>query len=456
MVELFQLARERSVMTTSIDDIKNEIIQFSPGATEPIQIELFNKASNKTTKLINNVAPENMMKGRSQRYLFELKKPIFMSTIEVQTANYDSYKEMEFGWQTTAGSGESKKKVRLSGTSFTINISRIVSAFSFKPPSQFYPDTQIQGVIVHGLQMDEFDTICSRIGQLAKFKSDLDQKCEALATKAAENQAILDGFEDKKTNLTNETATLVSAKSDAARDAENAQGVLTDIEAKITAKKTELTDVSGQVKEQEDQVDQKQKASTVLNTEIAESTRKLKSLKDDINLFPSEISGYIAQGSENIKRYMEVGFVPILIIIVVLYVLFSNAVNLTVVYEKLEGIDLWTMVLSRVPFAIISIFIVHACYKLARVFIRESIRISQQRLDLSKVSIVARDVSNASAAGLVITPDELYELNTKLKMDMLKSHLKGYVQEDYEYDLEIGIWEKWLTVAKQRLSQKVS
>jgi hypothetical protein len=45
---------------------------------------------------------------------------------------------------------------------------------------------------------------------------------------------------------------------------------------------------------------------------------------------------------------------------------------------------------------------------------------------------------------LDLTDDEIYEIRTKLKMDLIKSHLKGYVDDSYEYDLEVGLWQKFL------------
>ncbi len=83
-------------MSQSIEQKKAKILQFDPGASEALPIHLFSKLSNKSTKLINNTDPENYMKGRSQAYRYELKDPVFVSSIEVQTEGYLNYKQLEF------------------------------------------------------------------------------------------------------------------------------------------------------------------------------------------------------------------------------------------------------------------------------------------------------------------------------------------------------------------------
>lgn len=115
---------------------------------------------------------------------------------------------------------------------------------------------------------------------------------------------------------------------------------------------------------------------------------------------------------------------------------------------------MWTMVVSRAPFAIISIFIIHACYKIIRMFILEVIRINNRRLDLTKVSIVAKDVSDTASRDLNFGDSERYDLNTKLKMELLKSHLKGYVADDYEHDIDISLWDRFKKGQPKKQAQK--
>jgi len=85
-------------------------------------------------------------------------------------------------------------------------------------------------------------------------------------------------------------------------------------------------------------------------------------------------------------------------------------------------------------YVIIATGLIIASYKLARVFIAEIMRINEQRLNLSKISIIATDASNTSQGGLSNLSDrELYELRTDLKMQLLRAHLKEYLSSDFRY-----------------------
>lgn len=58
------------------------------------------------------------------------------------------------------------------------------------------------------------------------------------------------------------------------------------------------------------------------------------------------------------------------------------------------------------------------------------IKINRQRLNLTKISIIAKDVSSASEHELALSSDEVYRLRTELKMKLLGDHLKDYISKD--------------------------
>ena len=63
--------------------------------------------------------------------------------------------------------------------------------------------------------------------------------------------------------------------------------------------------------------------------------------------------------------------VPIFVIVGVVVSLFTGAVDLTVLHETEDSYELLSVLLTRLPFVLISIAIIHACYRLAKVFISE-------------------------------------------------------------------------------------
>jgi hypothetical protein len=82
---------------------------------------------------------------------------------------------------------------------------------------------------------------------------------------------------------------------------------------------------------------------------------------------------------------------------------------------------------TRLPYLTICGSILAVCYSaLIFLFNRISI-IYAERLDFSKIGIIAKDVASASANGLGFSDQELYEARTYLKIEMLKSYLGGNI-----------------------------
>ena len=150
-------------------------------------------------------------------------------------------------------------------------------------------------------------------------------------------------------------------------------------------------------------------------------------------MFPTEISGFVSQGAANIRWYMFLAGLPIMIIGLVASDLFSKASELSHIENLPGNISVWEVLIARFPYVVVCGAILASSYKIARIFIGEIIRINEQRLNLTKISIIAKDVSGASEDGLSMDDAARYEHRTHLKMDLLRSHLKGYLADDYCY-----------------------
>lgn len=442
-------------MLESIQKTKSDIDKSSIVASEKISIELFDKTTRKSTQLINNVDPEKFVDSRNQTYQFNLKEPIFANSIEFQLEAYANYKDVEFGFRLARDGSLHSKKYRIGDGTLIVEVNEIIDSFSIKPPRQYGKDTKFKSVVVNGLDLDSLESVLEKIGDVNKFISKLRSDSDKIVTKAEEASGVLAGFEDQKNSLNNEIATISKQRDDAQTELDEVNEELESLKLDLDSNRKTESDLQSRLEDLSDKIDQKNKESRTLNTDIAERESELKSLKDDINMFPSEISGFVEQGANNIKRYSLFASIPIALLVVYTLALFTNAADLTTVYNTRPDFNIWTLLLSRLPFALISIFVIHACYKLAKVFIVEIMRINQQRLNLSKIGIVAKDVTDASVSGLEdFSDDEIHELRTKLKMELLKDHLKSYLSEDFEHDLDINLWNRFLN-RKKRIEKEV-
>lgn len=170
-----------------------------------------------------------------------------------------------------------------------------------------------------------------------------------------------------------------------------------------------------------------------LSNEIGEKEKYLAELKANINLFPTEIAGYVKQGTNNIKLYAALCAAPLVIIGIVTYRLFSNSEQFLNFFLEQRTIGIVEFLISRAPYVIVSGAILIICYSVLFRLISEIININRRRQDLYKISIIATDISYASLDDMELTEEERYDLRTQTKIEMLKEHLKNHMSEDYLY-----------------------
>ena len=428
------------MITENRSDLDNEEVI----STEPIPIHYFSKKNNRSTKLINNKDDKNILRGRNSRFEFSFSEPMYISSITVKTKGYGKDEELDFYWNSIHRSSEKSLSKKFEEDEASTLVREIVTDFAIKPPKNYISIPKIESVTVWGLALSEFDKSCEIAGSLQKHKDSIIESCDAKIGLASEAAEELSSFEQEKSEIEERISELTDEEETLQREVGTTREKLEEASISFSEKKSQESDVVSRIEKIEDSIDQKKKETQSLNTEISSSQDNLKKLRSDINMFPSEFQGFVTQGGRNICWYSGLASIPMVLLIIYTLVLFNGAIDLTTMYQRQEGLDLWSAFLSRLPFVTVSIFIIHACYAIAKVFIRELIRINQQRLNLSKISIVAKDIADTAMADLDLSDDEIYELRTKLKMDLIKSHLKGYIDDSYEYDLEIGLWQKFM------------
>ena len=286
--------------------------------------------------------------------------------------------------------------------------------------------------------------MCGEVSNITNTIVNLDRAFKNLNTKENEATTNVTTAEAKLGQINIEIDSLVEKQE----TEKNALEIFTEhtstASARLDKTNIEIKDRNSTLTNLEDQKSLKTKKIDTLNSEINGLESELRKLKDEINIYPSEYSGFVKQSREDLKTYFRLALVPMILIAVYTFYFFAGAVELTTIYYKIMGFDISTVLLSRIPFVVISIFVIHASFSYSKSFFAQLVRVNQQRLELAKIGIIANDVSNSSTVGLDIEQNEIYELKTKLKMDLIKSHLKTTIGDDYNYDVAPSLLEKFL------------
>lgn len=409
-----------------------QIHDVQPPSIESLPFDLINRRSNKTAKLVANSGIETSMNGANRWFDYEFSEPVFLCEIIVSAENYASYDTFDFKWEMAQGGEASQEIARSSETTFRASINQLVKSVSFKPPKKWLTDAKLNQVELIGFTVDELDELVSLVARLDRYKNDIVSVSQQALTRAEEANVMTEKLQhaEMETLRDIDTAkkTITELNNDIGRLTEQRNGLVSDIDIR----KKSVNKLIEYEEETKERLAERNSERTGLAAQIAEQKQELRSLQDDINMFPTEISGFVSQAVQNTKTYWRLSWIPILLLVVVTGLLVFNAANLTTVVNEKDNARILSILVTRLPYVIIATAIIGACYKLAALLVGEIMRINQQRLNLSKVSIIATDVSQASEEGLTgLSSEEIYGLRTRLKMDMLRDHMKDYLSKDF-------------------------
>lgn len=409
---------------------ESKIESISTPIVNQVPFSLVEKHANKTTKLLANSNRTAPVEGQRRWYQYEFKVPFFITKVKISHNNYQNYHQFQMKAKTVKGT-EIEEKSKPDGNVTTFIINEICNSISFRPPKTYFSNRAITSVEIYGFQSYEIEKFFQFANSIESIKVD------ALADindKQAKYQAIIERAAKAETEVSNARKELSELKSQADRQRSSIKRLESqrdDLTVKVEAQNARLDTNRSDLETLRSDIESTTKNRNLLNTEVAEKTNELANLRANIDLFPSELDSFVKQGSKNNMVYFWLALVPIIVIGATFVLLVSGAVNLTTLITEKTDVNIEALIASRLPYVFVSLAIITACYKIARAFIVEVMRVNEQRLNLTKISIIAKDVSNASEADLNIDDTTKYHLRLILKMDMLKDHMKGYISNDF-------------------------
>ncbi|MCT4555736.1 MAG: hypothetical protein N4A53_13700 [Pelagimonas sp.] len=395
---------------------------------------LLHGRSKKTTKLLANSGSTIPMSGSNRWFDFEFTEPVFLNEIIVDEENYSTFNEFEFRWTLAQGGEVNQEFAKKGDGNYRAPINQLVRKVSFRPPKKWFTDTKITRVQLVGFQVEELEGFIRLVARLDRYKENVSAEAnKAIENADAANEEVAQAELDRdaiNNEISEANQKVAELNANLGRLTEQRQGLLED----ITKREETISSLDERRSQAQDIISERTAARESLAKEVAELKQELRALEDDVNMFPTEIGAFVSQGGQNIRTYWKLAAVPIALMVLVTGLLVFNAANLTTVLDEGDTAKIWSILVTRIPYVVIATAIITASYKLARVFVAEIMRINQQRLNLSKISIVATDASNTSQEGLTDLSDrDLYELRTDLKMQLLRDHLKEYLSADFRY-----------------------
>lgn len=376
--------------------------------------------------LINNTKEENTVEGKHRWFDFDFNDYVYVKEIQIHATGYDSWNAVSLLIEPIYGKQIDLKSNYANGR-FALEVGRFISGFRFKPDMNFnlLSNQLITSIVVTGYTLNEFEELENEIAHIAQDRADVQKQLDSIA---AREQSAADKVSAAETHLND----LKHESSALDKEVGQATAQLDTLKSEISHHFKRRDELKASVQDLNQNLETLRTERRSEEALLAERKSEKAKLIEEIRLFPSEIGGFVQEAKRSIIYYILLALAPMGIIFYVTYYLYSSAVDLTQIH-KTGDVNVWNIFLTRLPFVIVSVTILQVCGVLVKRFINEIVEINNQRLNLSAISIVAKDVSTASSASLDISTDEKFELETRLKMSLLREQMRKYVSEKYDY-----------------------
>lgn len=401
----------------------------APNALPELSFDLVLRPERKVTRLLQNSGSTEPLSGKHKRFEYDFSESIFAINVVIDTAGYAG-NAFVVGWRCSDGTEKIGNVVR-EGNQFVCEILDHVTSVFFTPPKAFFSDPTLNHVQLHGFKTCDIRAYLDYALNVEKIAQDALSEIDIALAGANAKIAQVEALQALRGSLSQDIAKFKTQST-------SEQGKLKRITTEyneLIAKKGEIdrsiSDEYSRLINIKSEISKYSATRTELAKRIIIKRENLSQLEANINLFPSEISGFSEQGSRDTWLYSKLAALPIICIAFVLGLLVFGSAKLTteIVYDK--NLNIAAMLASRTPYVMVCLGVISTCYYLSRMFVLEIIRVNRQKLNLTKISIIAKDISYSIDHDLNFSDQEKYNYRLQLKMSLMTDHLKDYLTKDF-------------------------
>jgi len=401
--------------------------------------EFIENNKTKHSRLINNNSEGFTLAPGNKWLEFKLEEPIYCMSITVKVTN-SNMTGLNLSCKNNYRNIYNHRVVGdLNHIKFTINSA--ITSFQVLPPKRYGKKIELESITITGYSEKDFDKITIAANQYVKINDNLESKKQSNQQLQEETEEKLEALNE---SIDSSQVTLNELKSDISErsiELTHIKDELRDQKSDSIAAEGGLKLIQASASQEKNRKEQLESECSSLNDNISKARRELQSAEKDQSLLAYEVKEYVKQGNRNKETYILLSFVPWLIIGYISLNLFSSAINLIPAADK--NINIIDVLLSRLPFTLIAGVIVIAAYEISKIFATKVIEINAQKLRFSEIGIIAKDVSESSLEGLDVEDKDAADIKTRLKMDLLRHHLKNLDPEKFEYDINPSLWSHY-------------
>lgn len=383
--------------------------------------------SSKLSRLLQDADGEYQLTASGGQV--DLKNPIF-----VRTLGFKPEREGTFELIYTNILGQERKifNSKINNERIVFSINDIIKRFQLKYERKrlaFHKKTIIEDLRVFGY---EFDTVLSELDyfrqvindrnqyeeKISQLKNNITDQLAKLTTKKEEYDKYLEEQDTYETELLENINTLKEQKKNLQNNINQQNTEIESLSSQITAKDNQLSKLN------DDFLDlQKRSKYLTEGNERLEGRRK--ELEKSVNLFPDNLEGFVARATKTKWTYGFLAFIPLLILGFIVNLSWETLKDFTAISTVDTFEKAWIILIQRLPFTLLIITLASMCLAFLYKMVRHLTEIQQQELNLSKISMLARDVSDSEHNSL----EE--ELIQKLRIDRKMKLIREFLNSEF-------------------------
>ncbi len=441
-----------------IEELKEQVANYEEFESKTISSELITNNAGKQFKLLQNTDENFTYVLVNKYYSFKFEEPVFIESIVYNTKDEStSFKGFQTEYVDIYGK---EHEIKSSKERHNKHLPRtFVKEFKFKAPKKLFGGVEkieLNSISIVGYTVEDFQTIQKKYNEIKTLHENLESKIEEVEEKTTNYNELVDLTQKEHEELVEKVNELkVEKENYETVQIPNLKENFNEVKAETEKMQQSQDELDKKKTTTENNIQQLKSESDKLNTKIGELTADIKRLNNDKNVFSTEMVEYVRQANDHMKSYFALAIIPWVLIAYIAWFIFTQTEGLIATLDTTtKSIDIWKFFLARLPFVLIVTSIVYVSYRVSSFFIHNLIHIQKQKRQFAKIGIIAKDVADSSMDGMEIAPKEKSQLREKLKMDLLKSHLSSDIGKNYEYKIDLTLWEAFQDYVAEKFTRR--
>lgn len=348
---------------------------------------------------------------------FSCDNPVFLRNIELVGANTKNLEIIVF---TSEGTSKKLTIVEYASGSFAL-VNEFCVKFTLRSKGTFVKP-KLSGIKVAGfdfkLQQKMRNALTEFVAVNYELANFLAETKKVVAAQEIRNSAAIAAVAEAQEGLSSAEEELSEVSE--ALNVKNKQ--LLDAELRVKSTEVIAASMNAEIEAKSNNVQQLEREAKRLNIDVADLNQQLSALVNDRSLISDEFSEFVKEGKGQAAIYVKLMILPMLVMGMSVLILFNGANDLIVGHYETSQ-DIMASILLRVPFAAAVGGAIYYSWVIGSSFMKKIFEIQEERLTLAKLLVLAKNTVFSTAEDLGIDAKEKFHLRTRLKIEMLKSHL---------------------------------